>query len=99
MNIWRLLAVSVIIGWPFNGNAAIRFLPDVDQQDVGVQTENANVNMDETLCKEAVDGNGHKLYHKADGCPQGMIFDEYCPHSQEWISECYRPQNNINSQS
>ena len=41
MNIWRLFAVSVILGWPFNGNAAIRFLPDVDQQDVGVQTEKA----------------------------------------------------------
>ena len=93
MKIWSLWVGIALFAWAQDSFAAIRFLPDVEQQDVGVQVGNANVNVDEALCREAVDRLGRKLYHKANGCPQGMIFDEYCPHSNEWISECYKPQN------
>ena len=93
MNTWRTLIGVMFVFGAQDVNAAIRFLPDVEQQDVGVQVEHANISIDEALCKEAVDRHGKKLYHKAKGFPQGMIFDEYCPHSNEWISECYKPQN------
>ena len=43
------------------------------------------------MCIEAVDQFGNKLYHKADSCPQPKIFDEYCPHADRYISECYCP--------
>lgn len=78
---------------PQIGQAAIRFLPDVDQREFGEEIEQVNVSVDEKMCASSVDKHGNKLYHKASGCPQGMVFDEYCPHSQNWISECYTPNN------
>ena len=52
--------------------------------------------MKKILCARSVDRHGKKLYHKANGCPNGMVFDEYCPHSNEWISECYTPKEENN---
>ena len=96
MNLFLTIGIAFIVSlYSFTGNAATRFLPDVEKQDTGIRERQYNMGVDEKLCERAVDKQGNKLYHKAKGCPQGMVFDEYCPHSKEWISECYTPQNLI----
>lgn len=88
------LATALILA--FETQAAIRFLPDVDQRNSGIEDEDVKMSIDDSLCARSVDRHGKKLYHKANGCPNGMVFDEYCPHSNEWISECYTPKEENN---
>ena len=61
------------------------FLPDWQGAGMESKSIEGNLNKDEPLCKQS------GLYHKADGCPAPKIFDEYCPFSDKWISECYCP--------
>ena len=61
------------------------FLPDWQADGIESKSLEGNLNKDEPLCRQS------GLYHKADGCPIPKIFDEYCPFSDKWISECYCP--------
>lgn len=71
--------------------AKTTFLPDWQNAGLNFGSNEGDFNRDEPLCIEAVDQNGKKLYHKAKSCPQPKIFDEYCPHDNDYISECYCP--------
>ena len=75
---------GILIVYTSNAFAGTTFLPDWQQADLEFKR-------DEPLCTTAVDSNGNKLYHKADGCPAPKIFDEYCAHDDRYISECYCP--------
>ena len=61
-------------------NAAVTFLPDYQESELSF-----DVTYDEPMCENA------GIYHKASGCAAPKIFDEYCPHDDDWISECYCP--------
>ena len=74
-----------------SANAATTFLPDWQNAGLNFENNEGNFTRDETLCVEAVDENGNKLYHKAENCPAPKIFDEYCPHDNRYISKCYCP--------
>ena len=75
-----------------NAESKTWLLPD--WQGAGIETRrfDGEGNRDEPLCAEAVDSDGYRLYHKATRCSAPKIFDEYCPYSDEWISECYCPE-------
>ncbi len=75
-----------------NAESKTWLLPD--WQGAGIETRRieGDGNRDEPLCSEAVDRDGYRLYHKATRCSAPKIFDEYCPYSDEWISECYCPE-------
>jgi len=80
-----------------NAESKTWLLPD--WQGAGIETRrfDGDGNRDEPLCAEAVDSDGYRLYHKATRCSAPKIFDEYCPYSDEWISECYCPENFANN--
>ncbi len=85
--VMRVVIGLILLSFCFveNVDAKTTFLPD--WQGAGMETKSieGNLNKDEPLCKQS------GLYHKADGCPAPKIFDEYCPFSDKWISECYCP--------
>ena len=85
-----VLVAGLIFAAADNVKAATTFLPDWSESGLDFNSEdNPDISQDEDLCIEAVDGNGNRLYHMADGCPVPKKFDEYCAHDDRYISECY----------
>ena len=84
-------ACGIVIACTSPVLAATTFLPDWQNAGLNFQNNEGNYTRDETLCIEAVDKSGKKLYHKASSCPKPKIFDEHCAHDDRYISECYCP--------
>ncbi len=66
-------------------DAKVTFLPDWEEEPL-----NFEGGEDDNLCKRSTS----PVYHYAPGnnkCPSPKIYDKTCPHSDDWITECYCP--------
>ncbi len=78
-----LLSITITV----TASAKTTFLPDWEEEPYDFDGGE-----DYNLCERSTD----PVYHYAPGsnkCPSPKIYDHTCPHSSDWISECYCPSS------
>ena len=73
-----------------SSDAKTTFLPDFEEEPMEFGPDCEGGGEDYCLCQRST----NPKYHLALGqpqCPRPKIFDLTCPHSNDWISECYCP--------
>ncbi len=75
---------------PLTVQAKTTFLPDFEEEPIIFPGDCEGGGEDYCLCQRSANPKYHLSLDNPQ-CPSPKIFDKTCPHSDDWITECYCP--------